>query len=228
MQEDPLVTITRRLSNLETHIINLILPIQNIAKCLTSSTDIEYLIKALQGPIPINDSSLRSLLKSFESEMRSFDKNLEKMNSMMKENSVGEIKYIGNRLNEIEKLLKKVLEDQQTKKINLEFSCDGYDLVKKPVGYDPKEPVEPNKIEEIDKLLNTLPPREAQAIIHRLGLFKQKAQTFVGLGKIFGVTRERARQIFSKAIRKCRDPKRIEIVRKINDKKLRNEILGVN
>lgn len=227
---DVITEINRKLAKLEQRIIDLIVPIQNIAECLKSNTDIQYLIQALKGPIPINDSDLRRLLRSFESEMRSFDKSIEKMNTTMKEHSIGEIKYIGNRLNEIEKLLKKILQDQETKKVKLEFTCDGYELVKKPIGYDPEEPIEePHK--DVRNLLDTLQSRFSKILVHRLGLLGETPKTYEQIAKIFGLkSRENIRAGYQKALRLCRHPSRKALVDKLPHElpegELRKAILG--
>ena len=227
METDVIQEINRKLAKFEQRIIDLIVPIQNIANCLKSSTDIQYLIQALKGPIPINDSNLKVLLNSFESEMKSFDKNIEKMNSTMKEHSVGEIKYIGNRLNEIEKLLKKLLDDQPKKKVQIEFSCDGYELVKKPIGYDANEPVEPPVQDNVKKLLDSLPQKRwALSLVHRFGLLGEKEKTLKNVGKVLDVSLERAREIIMKSLRLCRHPVRRNLVENLPPGELRKSILG--
>jgi len=62
--------------------------------------------------------------------------------------------------------------------------------------------------EEIDTVLKTLTPREEQVLRLRFGLADGKPHTLEEVGKAFGVTRERIRQIESKAIRRLRHPTR--------------------
>jgi RNA polymerase primary sigma factor len=54
----------------------------------------------------------------------------------------------------------------------------------------------------VQELLNTLPPREAQILAMRYGVGMHTEHTLDEVGKRFGVTRERIRQIEAKALRK--------------------------
>jgi RNA polymerase primary sigma factor len=62
--------------------------------------------------------------------------------------------------------------------------------------------------EEIDKVLSTLTPREEKVIRMRLGIGEKTDSTLEEVGDVFGLTRERIRQIEAKALRKLQHPSR--------------------
>jgi len=66
----------------------------------------------------------------------------------------------------------------------------------------------------LNKVLETLSPREKRVLIMRFGLNDGKPRTLEEVGKEFKVTRERIRQIEAKAIRKLKHPTR---ARKLRD-----------
>ncbi len=62
--------------------------------------------------------------------------------------------------------------------------------------------------DEIRQALSTLTDREAQVLRYRFGLDDGTCRTLEEVGNMFGVTRERIRQIEAKALRKLRHPSR--------------------
>ena len=62
--------------------------------------------------------------------------------------------------------------------------------------------------EQVDEVLNTLTDREARVLQLRFGLEDGRSRTLEEVGREFGVTRERIRQIEAKALRKLRHPTR--------------------
>ena len=67
--------------------------------------------------------------------------------------------------------------------------------------------------EQVDDVLYTLSDREARVLQLRFGLEDGRSRTLEEVGRDFGVTRERIRQIEAKALRKLRHPSRSKKLR---------------
>ena len=67
--------------------------------------------------------------------------------------------------------------------------------------------------EALGEILNTLTDREADVLRLRFGMYDGKTHTLEEVGQIFGVTRERIRQIENNAIRKLRHPSRAKKIK---------------
>ena len=67
--------------------------------------------------------------------------------------------------------------------------------------------------EALGEILDTLTDREADVLRMRFGMYDGRTHTLEEVGQIFGVTRERIRQIENKAIRKLRHPSRAKKIK---------------
>jgi len=67
-----------------------------------------------------------------------------------------------------------------------------------------------NLQEKIDEVLSFLTDQEEEVLRSRFGLGESEPKTLEEIGKMFGVTRERIRQIEAKALRKLRHPSKLK------------------
>mmetsp|Transcript_44004 Transcript_44004/g.99427 ORF Transcript_44004/g.99427 Transcript_44004/m.99427 type:complete len:314 (-) Transcript_44004:147-1088(-) len=76
-------------------------------------------------------------------------------------------------------------------------------------GPRPEEATEANMLKgDVERLVDTLSPREQDVIRMRFGLDSGKPKTLEEIGNVFSVTRERVRQIEARALHKLRQPYR--------------------
>lgn len=68
-------------------------------------------------------------------------------------------------------------------------------------------------VEQLNSVLDTLSEREAGVISRRFGVNCDRSMTLDEIGKIYGVTRERIRQIESKSMTKLRHPSRSQVLK---------------
>jgi DNA-directed RNA polymerase sigma subunit (sigma70/sigma32) len=216
--------INSKLAKLETHVINLIIPIQEISLALKSSSNMEKMIELLQRPLMVDDRSFKLMLSEFYSQMQEFKKISECLDITQ---TLDEIKYIGNRLNKIEKDIAEMKKEGIRKNVSLEFRCDGYEMVKKTVTYQKEDAIVPPEQDFMQSLLDTLNEKEAKVLIYRFGLFGEKKKTLLATAKLFGLTSgESVRRIEANALRKLRHPSRIEKVKLCNHDELKKAVTG--
>ncbi len=100
-------------------------------------------------------------------------------------------------------------------------SEDAYikDFIENEDEYSPADTVASNDLKErVRELLKGLTPREEKVLKMRFGIDVASEHTLEEVGKDFGVTRERIRQIEVKAIRKLRHPSKSDNLRAFFDK----------
>jgi RNA polymerase primary sigma factor len=69
--------------------------------------------------------------------------------------------------------------------------------------------------QRMEKIIDTLSPKEALILKMRYGFIDGKQKTLEEVGEFFNVTRERIRQIESKSIRKLKHPARKKMIENI-------------
>ncbi len=93
------------------------------------------------------------------------------------------------------------------------------DFIENENDYSPADTVASNDLKErVREVLKTLMPREEKVLKMRFGIDVASEHTLEEVGKDFGVTRERVRQIEVKALRKLRHPSRSRKLQSFFDK----------
>lgn len=78
----------------------------------------------------------------------------------------------------------------------------------------PEDRVESSLLrDDLEHVVNSLTPRERDVVRMRYGLDDGRAKTLEEIGRVFDVTKERVRQIESKALRKLRHPYRSAVLK---------------
>lgn len=215
--KDRLTNLERLVRALETHLVNCNI---NLQGDVSFNNKLDRMIEISKMPINIDDRGLRRDIKEMN---ETHSKYLDQLKSLDLSQIKAEMKFVGSRMLELDKQMASLVKAQEKKQIELAFSVDGYELVKKPVNYDETEPVA-DPFGDIKLLENHLLERELKVIIHRFAMKGGKPMSFQSLEPIIGVTRERIRQIESKALRKLRHPSREEDIKQIKSKKLREAL----
>lgn len=184
---------------------------------------IQLLLGHVSKPLTVDDRGLSLHLRRFAEDIGKF---IDEMRGFDFAQAAGEIRFIGKRLDSIEKILDEMKDKGVKKNIHLDLTLDGYEMVRKPINYDPTEDIKSNVDEGLNEVLNTLTTKEQMAVRHRLGIGVKKDKTYRDLGLTLKVCLDRARQIYCKALRKLRHPSRVEFIHKCNHKELRREVTG--
>ncbi len=181
---------------------------------------IEMLLSHVSKPLLVDDRGLANTLMHLRETLQ---QTVDAVAVLDLTKTFGEIQFIGKKLHQIEADIAEMKNEGIKKKVDLQFSCDGYELVKKNVDHITTK----NSDDMINELMTILDKRESKAIIHRLGLLGISAKkTYASLGIVLGVSAERASQVYRKALRKLRHPRWEASVRGCMHKELIKEVLG--
>lgn len=201
-----------RLAALEEHIINLIVPIQNVVH-LFKSPEIRDMLREVDGLRKV----VHETAKISAYEIREATKQtLEHLQHLDLAQTFNEIKYIGNRLKEIEESIKNIQKDGVKRKILCQINAEGFD---EEIELTKENKYDSEKDEILNALLNTLDPREKTCVIMRLGLFTHPKSSYKSIGKFMSISSTRVSQIYGKAITKLRHTSRRKLFLKLDRKK---------
>lgn len=175
--------------------------------------------------IKLERQLLEPTLSTLNNRIYEFRQLFEELNKMVKNESIiGTLAFMAKRLHEMEGTLSQLKDEGIKKKVHLDFTIDGYEMVKRKSSITDMNDENPE--DAIKQLLNTLTKRETQVLIHRYGLFGESAKTLKATGEHLSVTRERVRQLEVKALRKMRHPSRRNLLDMLTHKELKKDILG--
>ena len=190
--------IVDRLRRLEEHVINLIVPLQQLNTFLTNKDIYGNLKQILAEPLIIDDRNLVSILQSIQQSAREYRDDINKIDLS---HTLGEIKYIGKRLDLIEKNLWEMKDKGISKKIDLEFIVDGCPMIRKPSEKVSDQPVRLYK--ELNSILcEILTDQQHTSIIHRFGLFGETQKTIKEISELMGIGVSVVRTHIQTALRK--------------------------
>lgn len=221
-EKDFVTTVIRRLSNLENHIVNLIFPIQEINNIFRDKEQLNQFVQIFKEPLKVDVKEFTSLISELRNCIREFSTDIDKINLG---NTYAEIKFIGKKISEITESLSKIEEEGIKKQINLELTCEGYEMVKKPKRYDPKEPVE-HPDDDLQKILEGLSLNESNSIVHHFGYCGETNKNMVSIGKQLKIHPDTARNCFDRGIRKIkRNIDKVKLVKNSKYEKLKKYVL---
>lgn len=127
MDEKQYLHLITRLNDLERHMVNLIHPIQQISAIFTDSQLIGHLLQQLAKPIMVDDRKLRETVDR----LFTLNRNLEDLSENLDvKQTYAEIKYIGNRLEDVDRSLRAIADDGIRKNVSLEVTLDGVPMEK--------------------------------------------------------------------------------------------------
>jgi len=218
--------IEEKLARLETHIINLIIPIQEISEFMRDknyrSSVLEVLNKISKSPLSINELPFQNLVRK----INEFESNLnvlkEKLDFHNFEQTLGEIKYIGKRLLAVENSLKKLEEKGLKNDFQLKIQYNNVEMIES----EKEEKIIHKPIYYVEDILKTLKYKNFKEVVKlRLGLEGNKIHTYVEIGKKFKLTGETIRKKFNKAIRMLRHKSRMDMIKECDSEILKKAVL---
>jgi DNA-directed RNA polymerase sigma subunit (sigma70/sigma32) len=188
-------------------------------------SSIQLLLGHVSKPLLVDDRGLAKVLVEFKQYMQQI---FEEMKSLDLCRMSNEIQFIGKRLYEIENHLKSFSEKGIDKNISLNFTCEGYQLIKKDRNIDKIDIKSTDVLDDeiIIKILDLLTKKEKDVLMHRVGILGKTRKTFSDIASIVHISAERCSKIYKKVLVKLRHPSRRSLIEQCTHIKLRKEILG--
>lgn len=190
---------------------------------------IQLLLGHVSKPLLVDDRGLRNVFleinKSMNIVLDNLRQTIEQIATLDVSHTLSEIKYIGKRLDSIDKTISEMKEKGLKKEVELSFTCDGYELVKKPVGCDREDPII-DPLYSLKVIFEPLSDIECKVLTHRFGLYNATKKTYAEIAKNNDFNVQTASRIEKRALKKLRHPDRIELCRTIRNKELRVAICG--
>ncbi len=154
--------------------------------------------------------------------MNEIFKTAEHIESLNPVQSSLEIKYLGNRLKEIESILHELQRDGVKRKITCKINLDGFE--------EESEIKKEKKLEHnLMIVLNKLDEDEKRYLIKKYGFFTGKKSTYKEMAASFGCSIQSATILHHKILRKLRHNKYMTYLQDLDDDKYRElikDILG--
>ena len=159
-------------------------------------------------------SKFESLLVNMKDDLESID-----VSTMC-----GEIKYIGNRLNEIEKKLEHISKNGIEKRVLIDVSVDKQKLVPMTVTYDKQDQLYDECLIK-KELLSFLQEKEKKIFILRCGFESGKTMTYKDISERVGISKERCGQIFNRAMRRINRPEFGKLILQLDNKEINKHFI---
>lgn len=133
-----------------------------------------------------------------------------------------DVSVLSNRMEMPEDRIRRIMKfDMEPVPLDTLLDKDGdllAELVEDDAQSDPMNAVSQHNIREtVREIMDSLKPNEARILRMRFGIDLSTEHTLEEIGQVFGVTRERIRQIEAKAMRKLKHPSRSENLRTLLD-----------
>lgn len=115
-----------KIRTLQDHFVNLMIEVQGISSVMRDTPYIQQFMERTEKPIKIDADELKNLIKRLNSLSENFSNLMKECNISQ---YISETKYIGNRLLNIELLLKEIKQERLTMKYLMNLNCDAKKLL---------------------------------------------------------------------------------------------------